>query len=117
MQRYELSDEHWEAIRPLLPTRNSFGRPARDDRQLLNGMFWILWSGAPWRDMPARYGPWQTVYDRFRRWRDNGVLDRIMKRLQIRLNEQQRIDLDFVYVDGTIVRATRAAAGARKKRL
>jgi len=115
MRRYELSDQQWEAIRPLLPSRNSKGRPARDDRQLLNGMFWVLWAGTPWRDMPERYGPWQTVYDRFRKWRDSGVIERIMGRLQLRLDEDERIDWGVWFVDSTTVRAHQAAAGARKK--
>jgi len=115
MRRYELSDEQFDAIRPLLPARNSRGRPAREDRQLLNGMFWVLWSGSPWRDMPARYGPWQTVYDRFRKWQRNGTIDRVMKRLQLRLDEDNRIDWGVFFVDSTIVRAHQSAAGARKK--
>jgi len=115
MRRYELSDEQFEAIRPLLPGRKSRGRPAREDRQLLNGMFWVLWSGSPWRDMPGRYGPWQTVYDRFRKWQRNGMIDRIMKRLQLRLDEDNRIDWSVFFVDSTIVRAHQSAAGARKK--
>jgi transposase len=115
MRRYELSDEQWAAIRPFLPARNSKGRPARDDRQLLNGMFWVLWSGTPWRDMPERYGPWQTVYDRFRKWRDSGVIERIMQRLQLRLDEEERIDWGLWFVDSTVVRAHHASAGARKK--
>lgn len=115
MRRYELSDEQWDAIVPLLPARNSKGRPAREDRQLLNGMFWVLWSGSPWRDMPSRYGPWQTVYDRFRKWQRNGVIDRLMRRLQLRLDEENRIDWGTWFVDSTIVRAHKSAAGARKK--
>lgn len=71
MWRYELSGEQFDAIRPLPPARNSKGCPACEDRQLLDGMFWVLCAPSPRRDTPARYGPWQTVYDRFRKWRRN----------------------------------------------
>jgi transposase len=112
MRRYELSDEHWEAIRPMLPARNTRGRPVRDDRQPLNGMFGVRWSGSPWRDIPELYGPGQSVYDRFRKWRDTGIVERPMKRLQLRLDEEQRIGWGLWLVDSTTVRAHQAAAGA-----
>ena len=114
-KRYELEDRDWERIQPLLPKRHSTGRPGRDERQLLNGMFWVLRSGAPWRDMPERYGPWQTVYHRFNRWREDGTLKFITKRLRDRLHGEGRIDRELWLVDGTNVRASRAAAGAGKK--
>ena len=65
VKRFELEDQDWEQVRGLLPGRKQTGRPGRDERELLNGMFWVLRSGARWRDMPERYGPWQTVYHRF----------------------------------------------------
>src|SRR5947209_13488750 len=83
---------------------------------MLNGIFWRLNTGAPWRDLPERYGPWQTVYDRFRKLRRSGLLDRIIERLQLRLNEAGLIDPDLFCIDGTNVRAARAAAGAAKKK-
>ena len=82
---------------------------------MLNGMMWILMTGAPWRDLPERYGPWETVYRRFREWDRGGVLDRILKRLQWRLDEDGYIDWSELYVDGSSVRASAAAAGAQKK--
>ena len=115
IKRYELEDEDWEQIKDLLPARKRTGRPGRDERQLLNGMFWVLRSGAPWRDMPERYGPWQTVYDRFNRWRRDGTLKRIASRLRDRLHGEGRIDRELWLVDSTSIRANRAAAGAGKK--
>lgn len=114
-QRYELEDGEWEQIRPLLPRAYREGRPPKCCRQLLNGMFWILRSGAPWRDMPERYGPWQTVYHRFNCWRRTGVIDRILEKLQLKLDEEGYIDWDLWCVDGSSVRAHKSAAGANKK--
>lgn len=75
--RYELTDVEWSVIEPVLP-RGGPGAPREDDRRVLNGIFWVLRSGAPWRDLPERYGPHTTVYNRFNRWRKAGVWDRIM---------------------------------------
>ena len=69
---------------------------------------------APWRDVPERYGPWQTVYDRFNRWRKDGTWSRIVTRLLDHLDRHGRLGRDLWCVDGTIIRATRAAAGARR---
>lgn len=113
-QRYELSEAQWAVISPLLP-QQTLGRPGRDPRQLWNGLFWVLHSGAPWRDLPARYGPWQTVYERFRRYRRDGTLAQVLRALQLQLNAAQRLDAGTWLVDATHVRAGRAAAGARKK--
>ncbi len=82
----------------------------------MNGMFWVLSSGAPWRDVPQRYGSWQTVYDRLRRYRMSGFFDRILERLLLRLNEQGLIDFELWQVDSTTIRAHKSAAGAGLKR-
>jgi transposase len=82
---------------------------------MLNGILWRLNTGVPWRDLPERYGPWQTVYDRFNKLRKSGLLDRIIERLQLRLNEAGLIDPDLFGIDGSNVRASRAAAGAANK--
>lgn len=116
MRRHELSDEQWELIEPLLPRRTATtGRPPSDPLVMLNGIFWILRTGAPWRDLPDRYGPWKTVYDYFSRWRKEGVYDQILEALQIHLDAAGKIDWDLWCVDGSSVRAARAAAGASKK--
>ena len=80
IMRYALSETEWTIIRPILPSR-SRGVPRVDDRRVLDGIFWILRSGAPWRDLPERYGPYTTCYNRFVRWRRAGVWDRIMESL------------------------------------
>jgi transposase len=82
---------------------------------MLDGTFWILGTGAPWRDLPERLGPWQTVYDHFSKWRRSGVLDRIVDALQVKLDQKGLIDWELWCVDGASVRAARAAAGADKK--
>lgn len=84
---------------------------------MLDGVLWVMKTGAPWRDLPERFGPWQTVYDRFSRWRGDGTLDRICARLQRDLDRHGLIDWSAFCVDATHVRATRAAAGAAKKGL
>jgi transposase len=116
MKRHELTDEQWQLVGPILPPRSAqTGRPPRDPRQMLNGIFWNLRTGAPWRDLPERLGPWQTVYDYFHNWRKDGTFDRILQALHIRLDRQGRIDWDLWCIDGSSVRASRAAAGAEKK--
>jgi len=116
MKRHELTDEQWELVHAILPPRKAkTGRPPSDCRQMLNGILWILRTGAPWRDLPERLGPWQTVYDHFCKWRRAGVFDRILQALQIRLDRAGQIDWDLWCIDGSSVRATRAAAGASKK--
>jgi transposase len=77
MSRYDLTDSEWRVIEPLLPNKPR-GVPRVDDRRVLNGIFWVLRSGAPWRDLPERYGPRTTCYNRFVRWRKAGVWDRLM---------------------------------------
>ncbi len=78
MARYDLTDEEFALLKPLLPAERSGkpGCPYRSHRQVLNGIFWILRTGAPWRDLPPRYGPWSTGADRFRRWEQKGLWQR-----------------------------------------
>lgn len=77
MARYDLTDFEWNVIQPLLPNKPR-GVPRVDDRRVMNGIFWVLRSGAPWADLPERYGPPTTIYNRFNRWRKAGVWDRLM---------------------------------------
>jgi transposase len=110
-RRHELTDEQWELIRDHFPAQGRGGKWA-DHRTAVNGVMWRLRTGAPWRDLPERYGPWQTVYHRFRALRRSGLLDRILERLQARLNAEGLIDAELWCIDGTVIRAARAAAGA-----
>ena len=77
MGRYDLTDFEWRVIKPLLPNKPR-GVPRVDDRRVLNGILWVLRTGAPWRDLPERYGPYTTCYNRFNRWRKKGIWDRLM---------------------------------------
>src|SRR5436190_14171455 len=116
MKRHELTDEQWELIEPLIPIKSATtGRPPKDRRQMLNGIFWILGTGAPWRDLPERFGPWQSVHRYFSDWRRAGVFARVIETLQVKLDQRGLIDWELWCVDGASVRATRAAAGADKK--
>lgn len=118
MRRHELSDAQWELIADLMPPagRRGGGR-WRDHRQVVDGLMWKLATGAQWRDLPERYGPWQTVYERFSRWRREGVIDRLLDRLRLKLNTEGLIDLDLWCIDSTSVRASRSAVGAGEKGL
>jgi transposase len=118
MQRYELSDRQWARIEPLLPHRThrgQAGHPFNDHRPIVHGILWIVHTGAPWRDLPQRYGPWPTVYARFRRWCRDGTWVRLATALLDELDSQGHIDHDLWCIDGTVIRASRAAAGAKKK--
>ena len=109
-RRYELSDEEWEQVKDLLPgeRRGKSGRPAKDNRTMLNGMVWIARSGAPWRDLPERYSPWQSVYSRFRKWIEEGILDNIFRVLALDADEEN------LSMDSTIIKAHQASAGAKR---
>lgn len=116
MQRHQLTDEQWTIVEPDVPKKSArVGRPPEDPREMLDGILWILRTGAPWRDLPERFGPWKTVYDYFSNWRKRGVFDRILEKLQIRLDRAGKIDWDLWCIDGSNVRAGRCAAGADKK--
>lgn len=116
--RHELTEKQWERVKGHFPARDSEdrrgGRPARSVRQVLNGTLWVLRTGAPWRDLPRRYGPWQTVYGRFNEWRRSGVFDALVEALQAELVLSKQLDRDLWCVDGTNIRAARCAAGAAK---
>ena len=109
-RRYELSDEEWERIQDLLPGKASDpGVTAKDNRLFLNAVAWIARSGAPWRDLPERYGNWNSVYKRFSDWSNKGTWVKIFEALQ-------DPDFDWLMLDSTIVRAHQHAAGQKKGR-
>ena len=107
MSRYDLTDFEWRVIAPLLPNKPR-GVPRVDDRRVLNGIFWVLRSGAPWRDLPERYGPRTTCYNRFVRWRRAGVWDRLMDAITV------AYDGDIQMIDSTSVRAHQQAATTKR---
>ena len=115
MRRHELTEAEWVRLAPLLPPQKpASGRPAADHRRILNGILWKLRTGAPWRDLPERYGSWSTVHSRFRRWRLAGVWDRVLAAVQQQADAAGQLDWDVHFVDGTIIRAHQHAAGAKK---
>jgi transposase len=114
-RRHELNDTQWARLGPLLPPqRPETGRPAKDHRTVVNAILWRVRTGAPWRDLPERYGPWQTVYSRFRRWQQAGVWDRALAALQADGDAAGDLNWTLHFVDGTTVRAHQHAAGAKK---
>ncbi|WP_442481268.1 IS5 family transposase [Aeoliella sp. SH292] len=109
MRRFELTDEQWERVEKLLPGRVGCpGRSAEDNRLFLDAVLWIVRTGAPWRDLPERFGPWNSVFQRFNRWAKKGVWQQVFAALQ-------EADWEWVMLDATIIRAHVHAAGARKK--
>jgi transposase len=114
-ERADLTDAQWAVLEPLLPRGRKPGRPpTRTKRQLINGIRWRARAGAPWRDVPAGYGPWRTVYGLFRRWQRDGTWPEILAALQGRADAAGLITWD-VSVDSTVARAHQHAAGARKR--
>ena len=107
MSRYDLTDFEWRVIDPLLPNKPR-GVPRVDDRRVLNGIFWVLRSGAPWRDLPERYCPRTTCYNRFMRSRKAGVWDRMMDAITA------AHDCDIQTIDSTSIRAHQQAAMAKR---
>ena len=115
MRRHALTERQWERLRPLLPPPpKGRGRPRHDDRTIIEGILWRLATGVPWRDLPERYGPWQTVYSRFRRWQQAGVWDRLLAAVQAEGDAAGALDWSVHVLDGTTVRAHQHAAGAKK---
>jgi transposase len=114
MNRRDLTDAEWKRLEPLLPPQKpKVGRCAHDHRRIINGILWINRTGAPWRDLPARYGPMGTVSCRFYRWRAAGIWQRILTQLQAQADAEGLLDWDKHYVDGSVVRAHQHAAGAK----
>ena len=114
IRRGELTDEAWAWVEPLLPEGGRRGGRWREHRTVTNGILWKLRTGAPWRDLPERYGPWQTCYDRFVRWRRDGTWEHLLAHAQTRLDAVGKIEWE-VSADSTVVRAHQHAASARKE--
>jgi len=117
MARGDLTDAHWGRLERELPGNDRRGHPWSDHRKVINGILWVLRTGAPWRDLPERYGPWQTCYDRFVRWRNDGTWERILQAIQTDADEPSnvnRIVWEGCVVDASIVKAHPHAAGARE---
>jgi transposase len=111
-KRYEISDEEWERIKDLLPSdkQKKQGRPPKPNRDMFNAILWIARSGAPWRDLPERYGSWKTVYDRFNKWTKEDVFEKVFKILNVDADTQE------LSIDSTSVKVHQHAAGAKKGR-
>lgn len=113
IRRHELTDLEWELLAPLIP-RAATGRPRVPDRQVINGMVYKIRTGVSWRDLPERYGPWQTVYTRFRRYALDGVSTRALQQIQADADAVGDIDW-LVQIDSTIVRAHQHSAATGRK--
>lgn len=116
MVRGRLTDLEWELIddEEIFGPPAETGRPRVDRRNVVDGILWILRTGAPWRDLPEEFGKWGTIYDLFRTWSADGTLDRILRRLQAAFADVDEIDEELWCIDGSVVRAARCAAGAKK---
>ena len=101
----ELSDKQWQKIRDLIPEgvrrSDGKGRPWRDRREVLDGILWIVRTGAPWKDLPERYPPYQTCHRRFQHWVESGVFEQVIEALACDLHERGGIDLSECFIDGT----------------
>lgn len=110
MRRYEITDEQWQRIEPLLPGKKGDpGRTAQDNRLFINAVLWINRTGAPWPDLPERFGKYNSVFQRFNRWSKKGRWKAIFEAMQ-------DPDLEWLMIDSTVVRAHQHAAGQKKYR-
>lgn len=108
MGRYDLTDFEWSVVEPLMPMDRRGPKP-QNNRQIINGMFYILRTGSPWRDLPERYGPYTTVYNRFNRWRKAGIWDKLMDAIV------KAHDGKVQMIDSSIVRVHQHASGVKKR--
>lgn len=108
MHRHEISQSAWERLEDLLPGRpGDVGVTAADNRLFVNAVYWIAKTGAPWRDLPPRFGRWNSVFQRFNRWSKKGVWQRVAEALS------DDVDLEWLMIDSTVVRAHQHAAGQK----
>ena len=114
----DLTDQQWEVVKTILPEDpvrdDGRGRPWSDRRKVLNGVLWILRTGAPWQDLPPRYGPYQTAHRRFQNWVRSGALERVLLGLAQHLKDAGGLDLKECFVDGTFVPAKKGGAALGK---
>jgi transposase len=114
----ELTNTQWEIISPYIPENDLFqphkGRPRTDARPIIEGILWILRTGAPWKDLPERFPPYQTCHRRYQEWVQNGVLEKILKALAKDLEERGEIDLREVFIDGSLVAAKKGGLALAK---
>ena len=108
-KRYELTDEQWDRIKQYFEVEKKSGRPYKNVRNTVNGIVWILKSGAAWRDLPSRYGEWNAVYKCFSKWQEQGLFEKVFEEMAL------ECDLQDVSIDSTIVKAHKDA-GSKKKR-
>jgi transposase len=107
MHRYEIKDEDWDRIKDFLPGQVGHrGVAAKDNRLFINAVLWIARTGVPWRDLPERFGNWNSVWRRFDRWAASGMWERVMRELQ-------DADLEWLILDSTVIRAHQHAAGKK----
>jgi len=115
MTRDYLTDQQWERLRSHLPPQKpKTGRPALEHRQVLNGILWILRTGAPWRDLAEEYGSWKTVSSRFYRWQKAGIWQQVWSGLQQQADAAGCLDWEVHFGDSTVVRAHQHAAGSKR---
>ena len=114
----DLTDQQWEVVKTILPEDpvrdDGRGRPWSDRRTVLNGALWILRTGAPWQDLPERYGPHQTAHRRFQNWVRSGVMEQLLLALAQHLKDAEGLDLRECFVDGTFVPAKKGGAASGK---
>ena len=111
MRRHELTDEQFDRIKHFLPgAEETVGVTAKDNRLFVNAVIWVFKTGAPWRDLPERFGNWNSIHKRFSRWSKSGIFDKIFRILS------EDADMEFLLMDGTIVKAHQHASGAKKKK-
>jgi hypothetical protein len=111
----DLTEEQWAVVEPLLPKpvkrADGKGRPRVDNRAILNGVLWVMRTGAPWHDMPNRYPPYQTCHRRFQEWVKAGTFESILRKLVVDVKERGDLDLTECFIDGTFVMAKKGAQG------
>src|SRR6266545_7446141 len=110
--RWEVSDQQWEVLEPLLRFNrrpDGRGRPPQDTRAVLNGVLWILGTGAQWRELPAKYPPYQTCHRRFQQWVRSGQLEQALRVLAKALHAEGLLKLEEGFIDGTFASAKKGA--------